>query len=364
MGSLITIDGSYGESGGQILRTALSLSTLLQKPVKIINIRQKRPKPGLQPQHLMGVLALAEICQAKVKGAEKDSQILEFYPGKISGGEFLFDVKTAGSITLILQTLIIPLALAAKTSKVILKGGTHVPFSPPFDYFSEVFLPFLKRIGIETEIYLRKWGFYPRGGGEIIFKIIPCQSFYPINLINRGELKKIKIHSICSNLDKSIAQRQLKGAKQTLKSFFRFETPDFLESKGFRIEEKVEVVKSLDKNTFIFILGQYENSTVGFSGLGQYGKKAEIIGEEVAKEFLEFHQSNSAIDYHLADQLIPFMALANGESSYTTNIFSNHTKTNIWVTEQFLPVKFQIKNIDKKIVNISVKGIGIKISNS
>jgi RNA 3'-phosphate cyclase len=347
---MITIDGSYGEGGGQILRTALSFSVILNRPIKIIKIRAKRPNPGLRPQHLTCIKALAKVSNAQVEGDRINSQNLIFIPKKCEGGNYFFDVAkeapSAGSVTLVTQALFLPLSRAKTSSRIIIKGGTHVAWSPPFHYLKEIFLYFMNLIGVQAKANLRKWGWYPRGQGEIELEINPVNKFSPINLKEKGELKNIKLLSVVSNLPLSIAQRQAKKGKE------------MLEKNGFLPEIDIKEVPSNGKGTFFFLKADFEHSRAGFSSLGEIGKKAEKVAEEATDEFLKFMRTPHSLDIHITDQLIPYLALSHGESIISTPCLSEHTLTNIWVTEKFLPVRFKIKGEKGKPAIISVKGIG------
>lgn len=345
---LLIIDGSYGEAGGQILRTSLSLAVLLKRPVKIINIRAKRPRSGLRPQHLTCVEALAQISQAYLEGAKIDSQSLTFVPKSCQGGSFSFDVAvkapSAGAVSLVLQALFLPLSLANSSSRVVLQGGTHVAWSPPFHYLKEVFLPLMSKMGIRARLKIDKWGWYPQGQGKVEIEIQPTREVLPLRSRERGKLKNLKILSAVSNLPFSIAKRQEKRGIEILKQ------------KGFSPQSEIILAPSKGKGTFFFILAEFENLRAGFSSLGEIGKKAEKVAEEAVQEFLEFYRSRGCLDKYLADQVIPCIALARGKSSFSTSELSGHTLTNIWVVEQFLPVHYQIEGKKGESAVISVEG--------
>jgi RNA 3'-phosphate cyclase len=326
--SLIEIDGSYGEGGGQILRTALALSAILKKPFTIHHIRSKRKNPGLQAQHLEAVEALARITEAQTEGVKFGSQKITFFPQKILPGYYQFEVRTAGSITLLLQAILLPLCLAHGTSRLTLAGGTHVPWSPSFHYLSEVLLPTLESMGGSTEAAIEKWGFYPKGGGKIQLKINPVDELKPISWVDRGSLKKIRGLSAISNLPKHVAERQ---KEQALKRIQR----------ELKIDAEITILYDVPSNgpgSFLFLLAEYEKTLAGFSSLGSRGKPAEKVADEVVETLKDYVSSEGCIDPHLADQLVPFMALAKGNSSFTTTRITEHLLTNLWVIQHFLDV--------------------------
>lgn len=335
----LRIDGGYGEGGGQILRTALALSSLTKRPIEIYDIRRGRKKPGLQPQHLTSVLAAQKISSADILGAELGSKTLRFAPKAPQGGVYSFNVSekkgSAGSVSLILQAILLPLLFAEAESNIEIIGGTHVPWSPPFHYLDHIFLPIVKRMGLDIKLKLERWGFYPKGGGIVRGEVSPV-SLSPIDLKERGGLKKIWGVSAVSNLPISIAERQRDAASKILKE------------NGFRPEIDIVDAPSIGQGTFLLIVVEFENSIAGFSSLGQKGKRAEEVGEEATKTFLDFYRSGASVDPHLADQILPFLALAhtNGEakggSVLTTSRISRHLLTNVWLIEQFIPVRFSV----------------------
>jgi RNA 3'-terminal phosphate cyclase (ATP) len=347
----LEIDGSEGEGGGQILRSSLAMSAVLNKPVRIRNIRAGRSKPGLQAQHLTCVNALAEITDAEMKGADLGSQELTFVPHALKPGKYRFDVaqvrSSAGSISLVFQAVVIPLALAGGDSELTLLGGTHVEWSPPVHYLQIVYLPTIARMGLEANIQLKMWGWYPKGGGEAVAEIHPAR-LRGIDLSDRGALKSIKGISALSNLPRNIALRQ---QDQSLK---------ILKSGALGASFDVVNAPSRGQGTAVFILAEFEKSRAGFTSLGARGKRAEKVGEEASKECVDFLKTSAAIEEHLADQLVPFMALAEGHSCFTASRISLHLLTNIWVAEQFLPVKFQVDGEEGQPGRVSVDGAGFR----
>lgn len=345
---MLKLDGSYGEGGGQILRTALSLACISGKPVEIYNIRAARKKPGLQPQHLTGVLGCTEIAKAEVVGAELNSTHLTFFPKKHEGGEYLFDVEktvgkgSAGSITLLLQAILLPLCFAKTPSRLILRGGTHVTWSPSFHYFDEVLLPTLRKMGIQAHAELKQWGFYPIGKGEVTVEITPIERLQPLQLENRGSLKRISGISAVANLPAHIAQRQKEAALNLLRK------------EGYEADIEITEALAIGKGTFCFIKPEFDHAVAGFGALGEIHKKAETVGEEAARAFLDYMKSDAAVDLHLADQILPYLALAEGSSSYTTQEITQHLLTNIWVVQQFLEREIRVEGELKQAGRIIV----------
>jgi RNA 3'-terminal phosphate cyclase (ATP) len=346
MSKAISIDGRYGEGGGQILRTSLALASLLRKPLEMHHIRGGRKKPGLRPQHLMAVKAMASITGGKAKGVEPGSMHLFFEPGQIKTGSYSFDVGTAGSTSLVLQTMLPALLFGEGTSRVIIRGGTHVPWSPCLHYLTGVFAPALERMGGVLTLEIERWGWYPKGGGKIIAGISAVSGLRPAERTQRGDLRTIRVLSAVSNLPMGIGERQ---RDQVIKRF---------DSQGLETP-RTEIVNapSLGTGTLVFLVSSFEGGTAGFSALGQKGKRAEKIADDACSQLFQFVASNAAVDEYLADQLVPYMALAKGRSSIVTKRITNHLKTNIWVVEQFLPVTFRADEI-KGIV--SVEGVGFR----
>jgi len=328
---MIEIDGSYGEGGGQILRTALALSSILKIPIHVKNIRASRKNPGLGNQHLAAVNGLAQISGATTEGNRIGSQTLTFIPQEIRPGDYEFKIETAGSVTLVLQSIFLPLCLARRDSTLTLVGGTHVPWSPPFHYFSQVFLPALSSMEVSAKTMIEKWGFYPKGGGRVQLKINPIHELKPISLAERGPLKRICGMSAIANLPEHVAERQ---REQALKRIRR----------ELKIEPEIDVLcdaPSIGQGSFLFLLAEYEGIVAGFSSLGARGKPAEKVADEAVDFLKNYLASDGCADPHLADQLVPFMALAKGNSTFTTTQMTEHLLTNLWVIGHFLGAKIQ-----------------------
>ena len=331
---MLEIDGSHGEGGGQILRTALALSSIMGKPFRIGNIRMGRKKPGLMAQHLSAVNAARAVTGATVSGGEKGSTELAFTPGIVRGGDFTLDIGTAGSASLVLQTVIPPLLLAPQKSRITIRGGTHVPFSPVVDYIAEIFAPALARLGGEIRLRVSSYGFYPRGGGEVTAEITPTQGLQPIILAGPARIERITGRSAVGNLPLSIAERQRAAASDYIR--------EHLPHADFPVDVEASTVPAPGKGTFIFLKTEMEGGFAGFAALGEIGKRAEAVGEQAARALVNFHVSGAAVDPHLADQLVPYLALAGGTSSFTTSSITLHLLTNLWVVEQFLPIRSRI----------------------
>lgn len=331
---MITIDGSFGEGGGQILRTSLSLAAITGQEVTIENIRAGRDKPGLRPQHLTAVLAVAEICGAEVQGAEVGSSKLVFRPRRVKSGRYEFDVarirSSAGSVNLVFQTVLWPLAFAERTSLVTIKGGTHVPFAPTSNYIEETFLPTIVRMGVPVFYRMKKAGYYPAGGGEIRAEIPHVDEIAPVLLAKRKALVSVELISAVSNLPMNIAERQMNTGIERLRAI--------------GIEPATEIVEypSSGKGAVFFISCAADNVHAGFQSLGELHKRAEQVAKDACDEFERYLSTNAALDKHLADQLIIPMALSEANSVFTTCEVTQHLITNIDVVEKFLPVSFRV----------------------
>ena len=326
----ITINGALGEGGGQVLRSSLALSLITNKPFTIVNIRKRRAKPGLMAQHLKAVEAAAAVGMARVEGAQLGSQSLTFEPSGVRSGSYHFDVGTAGSTSLVLQTILLPLSFACGDSTVTVIGGTHVPWSPCFHYLERHWLHYMQAMGFRIELKLDEAGFYPRGGGSVRAVIHPADKVLPMNLTHRGALKKIRGISAVANLDVSVAERQRIQAIKQLGDLSNY------------AEIEIMQLRARSKGTFLLLVGEFENSQCCFYGLGALRKRAERVADEAVSEFLAFLASDGAIDHYLADQLILPMALARGASEIRTSKVTQHLTTNARIVKMFLPVSIEI----------------------
>ena len=325
---MIEIDGSYLEGGGQIIRTATALSSITGKPCRIFNIRANRPNPGLQVQHLFGLRALAELCNAELKGDKLGSTEIVFIPRKLKGEEITVNIPTAGSTGLVFQILSLPSAFCEEDVTINIKGGaTYGKFAPPMDYIKLVLLRILEKMNYKCEIEIKKHGFYPKGGAGVKIYVERCKKFSPLFLETPGKLRYFEGISIASEhlRARNVAERQRKAVEQTL---------------GKETNIKTQYVKALNPGSGITIAAVYENTVVGADAVGERNKSSEEVGKEAAQKLLQTISSQACLDEHAADQILPFVALAEG--SFTTSKITKHCLTNIWVIEKFLPVKFEI----------------------
>jgi len=327
---MIRIDGSSGEGGGQILRSSLSLSLATGKAFRIENIRAKRERPGLLRQHLTAVLAASEIGSAEAEGATLGSKTLTFIPGTVRPGKHRFVIGTAGSSTLVFQTILPALMMAPGTSHITIVGGTHNQAAPPFDFLEKCFLPILNRLGPKVCVNLERYGFYPAGGGCFTATVEPCERLSSINLTERGEITRRRVLAIVTNLPPAIARREIETVAHLLN----------WEKECMQI---VETRNSVGPGNVVLI--EVETSTglkELFCGFGRIGASAESVATEAVKEARTYIASNAAVGEHLADQLLLPFAMAGG-GSLTASKLNRHARTNMDVVTTFLPVRFKTR---------------------
>ncbi len=320
---MIEIDGSAGEGGGQVIRTALSLSAITSKPVTIRNIRAGRPNPGLAPQHLTAAKAVRNVCRGTLQGAEIGSKELIFHPGQIIGGKYDFDIGTAGSVTLVAQTLIPIILFASKESELKIRGGTHVIKAPSYDYFERVFLPAIANFDIHAESKLLRPGYYPNGGGEMTLRVTPGKP-HGCTTWNRSDHVQVLIR--LSGLPMGIAIREKKIFVQNgIQHINVFE--DVADSPGTAV-----------------------TAWKGFRGAyapGEKGKRAEAVAQEV---FDALAAESGDVDMHLADQLLIYAALAEGKTAFFTSRFTDHLTTNLTMIRKFVDRKI---TLDEKEIRVN-----------
>lgn len=331
---LIELDGSTGEGGGQILRTGLALSMCTGQPLAIQRIRAKRPKPGLMRQHLTCVQAAVAVCGAKVEGAELGSQTLVFEPGPVRAGDYAFNVGTAGSCTLVLQTVLPALMLCAEPSRVSLSGGTHNPMAPPFHFLERSFAPLLRRLGVGLDLELRRLGFYPAGGGELSAVVRPTAGgLLPFDLTDRGPVQEAYAECFAPALPSAVAVRELAALARALGwSGEQLRTPAVRQNEG-------------PGNALLATIAYAHVSEV-VTVFGEKGVSAEQVAGALVKEVGAYQASEGALGQHLADQWMLPLALAvverGGAASFTCTELTEHATTNIGVIERFLPVRFDV----------------------
>jgi RNA 3'-terminal phosphate cyclase (ATP) len=350
---MIVIPGDMLEGGGQIVRTSIALSSLTSKEVQIDKIRDNRPNPGLQPQHVRAVETAAALSDAVTEGAVQGSRDLMFKPRSRIGGSFAFDVGTAGSVPLILQAVMPCTAFAPNPVELHLTGGTDVRWSPTIDYVRLVLLPILLIMGYTATLTVHRRGHYPKGGGKVAFKVDPPRKLSAIKLLERGKAVSLEGVSHCVKLPSHVAQRQAFAATKKL------------QSAGFEPKIAVETYPPGQDPHFApgsgitLLLKSSSGSIIGADAIGERGKPAELVGEEAAGKLLSEIESNSPVDCHCGDMLIPYMAVAEGHSEILVSKITKHTMTNIKVTEMIAGVRFDVQGDLDQPGKIGVEGIGL-----
>lgn len=358
---MIEIDGSYLEGGGAILRVASALAAVTGKPMKVHKIRAGRKNPGLRAQHLEGLKAVAELCSGRLVNAELGSTEIEFHPGVIRPAKLEIQISTAGALGLVFQSLKVPLCLAGDEVTVNIRGGaTFGKWAPPVPYTMNVLLPVLKNIGYTAEITIKKHGFYPRGGAEVEMRGFPClypiepnsfslfsrKPFRPLHMIDRGAVGKIAGISVASkHLRKPrVAERQAEAAKKSL------------EARGLEVSVDAQYADAACAGSGVVLWATTSTGAIlGADSLGERGKPSEKVGEEAAMQILQTIDSGATVDKHLSDQLLIFMALAEGQSAITAPELTDHARTNICVIQNFLPVEFKITDGTPTLIECSGK---------
>jgi RNA 3'-terminal phosphate cyclase (ATP) len=337
---MLTIDGSFGEGGGQIIRSSLALSLITGKPFRIYNVRARRDKPGLKPQHLTAVRAAAEIGGARFDGAAVGSSDFTFIPGEVKPGQYHFAIGTAGATMLVLQTILPPLMIASAPSVITLEGGTHNKHAPPFDFLQKAFLPLVNRTGPNVSIELERYGFYPPGGGRINVYIEPRTEPKRLEIETRGPILDRCARALVVKLPTSVAERELAVIREHL---------------GWTDEElQVETsANALSPGNVVMIEIRSEHLTELFTSVGERGLRAETVAEHAAAEAAGYLANDAPVGEHLADQLLIPLALAGG-GSYTTATPSLHTTTNIEIIQKFLDVEIKLTPVGNDVWRIEV----------
>jgi RNA 3'-phosphate cyclase len=326
---MLEIDGAYGEGGGQLVRTAVALAAITGTPVRLANVRAKRDKPGLAPQHLAAVRAVASVCGAECAGLELRSQAFTFAPGALRGGTFRFDVGTAGSITLVLQALLPVLACAPEATRVTVVGGTDVRAAPPLDYLAHVLLALVDRMGVRVSLHAHRRGYYPRGGGEVEAAVTPTR---PSPLVVEGRQETARVDGLAhvANLPAHIAERMRAAALARLGA-----VPAHVATSVLGGDE------AIGQGGAIVLWARTDESVLGAGRVAERGVRAETLGDAAGGELAADLAADAALDVHAADQLLVWLALAGG-GRFTAREVTSHARTAIWLIEQFLPVRFDV----------------------
>jgi len=335
---MLEIDGSQKSGSGTILRLSIALAGILNEPLHIYNIRQRRSQPGLRPQHLEAVLTAAKICNAETKGATLGSRELWFKPNSIISGEVRAEIGTAGSIPMLLLTILPLCAYAKGTVRVqVVKGGTDVQHAPTINYLKYVLLPTLERMGLKASLTIQKYGYYPKGMGEVLLEVQPCFKFTPIRLEEFGTLEELRGVSVCTFLeDRKVAERQAKAANVYLRDY------------GY--EAKIQVVNDrsnpLQKGSSLVLWAKTnKGALLGGDAIGELRKPSEVVGKEAAENLFKEVEAQATVDIHLADMFVPYIALAEGNSAYLTRDMTDHLDTNMWLAQKILGAKFQVTKV-------------------
>lgn len=323
---VVEIDGSFGEGGGQILRTSASLAVALGKGVRVFNIRANRPQRGLRAQHVTALQAVAQLCAGQLTGAQVGSERIELLPGPVTPGVYHFDIGTAGSANLVLQTLLPPLLLAQGDSQITVTGGTHNPLAPSFEYLRDVFGPLMTAMGAQSFLSMTRAGFYPAGGGEVMLQLQGLSGPEPLiglNLMERGDLKFIEgLSAATESLPSHIAERQAAQAMARLRQ------------RGLRGAMEQTAWPTFSPGTVVFLRAVFGRSVAGFFALGQIGKPAERVADDAVDALLAYLDAPGALDPHAADQVLAIAALCPEPSRYTTTAVTQHLLTNAHVVRQ------------------------------
>jgi len=335
---MLEIDGSQKSGSGTILRLSIALAGVLGEPLHIYNIRQRRGQPGLRPQHLESVLTAAKLCNAEMKGATLGSRELWFKPDDIVSGEIRAEIGTAGSIPMLLLT-ILPLCAYAKgaVGVRVVKGGTDVRHAPTINYLRYVFLPMLERMGLKASLTVRKYGYYPKGMGEVLLEVQPCSNLTPLRLEEFGTVEEVRGVSVCTFLeDRKVAERQAKAAN------------GYLKNHGY--EARIQVVNDrsnpLQKGSSLVLWTKTSTGALlGGDAIGELRKLSEVVGREAAENLFRDVEVHATVDVHLADMLVPYVALADGNSVYLSRDVTDHLDTNMWLAQKILGVKFQVTKV-------------------
>ncbi|UCD28248.1 MAG: RNA 3'-terminal phosphate cyclase [Planctomycetota bacterium] len=337
---MLSIDGSFGEGGGQILRSSLALSMVMGVPFRIRKIRAGRKKPGLMRQHLTAVQAAKQVSNAKAEGVNIGSTELTFEPGPISPGQYDFAVGTAGSTTLVLQTVLPVLLCASGPSQLTFEGGTHNPFAPPFDFLQKAFIPIVNRMGPQISATLDRPGFYPAGGGKFSLTIQPIDKLKGVDFLESGRIVQQRARAIVANLSRHIAEREIKV----------IHSQTGWNEDCFTIEE---TKKSSGPGNIVMIEVQSEHLTEVFTGFGQKGIRAETVAEKALQAYQRYQQADVPVGEYLADQIMLLLAIACS-GSFITLPLTNHSTTHIELIRKFLDINVSVERLDRERYQVRI----------
>jgi len=345
---MLEIDGSQKSGSGTILRLSVALAAILGESLHIYNVRQKRDQPGLRPQHLEAVLTAARLCNAVTRGAVLNSKDLWFIPKEILGGKVRAEIGTAGSIPMLLLT-VLPICAFAKNpvSLHVVKGGTDVRNAPTINYIKHMLLQMLNRINLNASLTIHKYGYYPKGMGEISIEVQPNPKLAPVSLSKFGKIEEIKGVSVCTFLDdRKVAERQANAAKNYLKAH--------------GLSAQIEIINDRSNplqrgSSLVLWTKTSESALLGGDAIGELGKPSENVGREAAEKLFKEIETEATVDVHLADMLVPYVALTDASSTYLTREMTDHLETNLWLVEKILKTKFHVTKVGK-LYRIEKKG--------
>ncbi len=349
---MIEVDGSLGEGGGQVLRTSVALATVLSKDIRVFNVRAGRAEPGIRPQHMTGVQAAAQLCSGNLNGLEVGSREFTFKPGKLRTGSFRFDVGTAGSITLVLQTLMPILAFAPGSIELEITGGTDVKWSPPVDYLRLVVLPILRKVGYSCKLETVHRGHYPKGGGLVRFSTQGSPPFQPISEERPSILSRIRGISHSVGLPRHVAERQAASTTRVLEE-------EGLPSPSISIETS-DAGRNFGPGSGILVSAETHNGSIlGSDSLGERGRPAEEVGSTAGRTLVEEIRSGAVLDRHMGDMIVPYLVLAKGTSRVSISQLTQHTRTNVVVAELLTGTKFDVEGEVGGPGRLQTNGIGL-----
>jgi RNA 3'-phosphate cyclase len=350
---LIEVDGSMMEGGGQVLRMAVTYSAVLGTPIRVSNIRAGREEPGLRPQHLTTLKAVAEMCRAETRGLSIGSMEIELYPGSLRGGNYDVDIGTAGSVSLLLQCLAPIAAFAGSSSRFTIRGGTNVRWSPPIMIMENVIWEAFRVMGFEGKVAVRREGFYPRGGGLVEVEVSPVAGLAPLVAQSPGKIRLVKGISLCGRLPQHIAERQATSARKVLEEY-GFETEIIT-----KVERRGEASFSPGSAIGLWV-DSSPRMFMGSSALGKRGKPAERVGEEAAVSLVEQIETEAAVDMHTADNLVLWCSLASGESVYSMSRLTPHTETAVEIARMFTDARMNLEVRGEGVARLRCRGVGLE----